>query len=524
MRKSVLSINCLLFCVVTLYAKPFSVASYNVQNLFDLYYQGSEYDAYIPKKRNNWNERTLEIKLNSIAEVLCELDADIVGLQEIENEAIFKRLIQRLERVGCGYRYGTITHKAGAPVQVALLSRFKILQTKELQVSPHPRVRNILEALIDTPGEPLRIFVNHWKSKARDGFESKRITYAKRLMRRINALDSTKPYIILGDLNSDYNAYLTLEKKLNDTNNITAINAILPTMMQGRLTCASDMIKAKTHLLYNPWIELPLKQRWSKKFYGKRGTPDHILLSPALFDSKGVDYVAKSFDVFRRAYLFTKKGYINAWQIKHGKHTGKGYSDHLPIIATFDAKPYDHTKNPPCIQPIKEVSIDALYTLEDGNTLYLLKDVAVILKRGSHGVIKQKGGRGIFVYGDARKLKEGYCYDLLVEGVETYKGLKEVTALYIKKEHGRCNINTMLWTQTELMIHPFRQNEVAKEIEGVYDGTHLHIGDKKIALYFKKARSKPPRGSLVKIKRAHLGFYNRPQIVIYRKEDIEVTQ
>ena len=203
-----LLIALLFVCVTALHAKPFRVASYNVQNLFDLHFSGSEYDAYIPKNRNNWNEHTLETKLNRIAEVLCELDADIVGLQEIENETILKRLMRRLERVGCGYHYGAITHKVGAPVQVALLSRFKILRTKELVVSPHPRVRNILEALVDTPGEPLRIFVNHWKSKAREGFESKRIAYAKRLMQRINVLEPTKPYIVLGDLNSDYNAYI----------------------------------------------------------------------------------------------------------------------------------------------------------------------------------------------------------------------------------------------------------------------------------------------------------------------------
>ena len=517
-------ISTLLICVTTLYAKPFSVASYNVQNLFDLHYQGSEYDAYIPKKKNNWNERTLEIKLNRIAEVLCELDADIVGLQEIENEAIFKRLMRRLQSVGCGYHYGTITYKTGAPIQVALLSRFKILRTKELEVGPHPRVRHILEALIDTPGEPLRIFVNHWKSKAREGFESKRIAYAKRLIQRINELDPTKPYIVLGDLNSDYNAYLTLEKRLDDTGGVTAINAILPTTTHGRLTCAHDMAKAKNHLLYSPWVELPLTQRWSKKFYGKRGTPDHILLSPALFDAKGIDYVAQSFRVFKRAYLFTRKGYINAWKVKHGKHTTKGYSDHLPIVATFNTKAYDHTKSPPCTGPIKEVSIDALYATENDDSFYLLKNVAVTLKRGSHAVIKQKGHRGIFVYGSAHELHEGRCYDLLAEGVKSYKGLREVTAVYVKKEHGSCNVNELLWTQNDLLRYPFRQNEVTKEIEGIYDGRYLHIGDKKIALYFKKGHLKPSPGSLIRIKRAHLGFYNKPQLVIYRKHDFKVVQ
>jgi predicted extracellular nuclease len=86
-----------------LYPKAFKVASYNVENLFDSTDNGTEYEAYRPG-RHNWTPRMVEIKLDRVAEVICDLDADVVALQEIENQAIFSRLKQRLARVGCPYR------------------------------------------------------------------------------------------------------------------------------------------------------------------------------------------------------------------------------------------------------------------------------------------------------------------------------------------------------------------------------------------------------------------------------------
>ncbi|KIM08523.1 MAG: hypothetical protein KU28_03795 [Sulfurovum sp. PC08-66] len=67
-----------------LLATEFKVASYNVENLFDLVNNGSEYDEYIPN-RNGWDKSALNKKLNNIAQVICDLNADTVALQEIEN-------------------------------------------------------------------------------------------------------------------------------------------------------------------------------------------------------------------------------------------------------------------------------------------------------------------------------------------------------------------------------------------------------------------------------------------------------
>jgi endonuclease/exonuclease/phosphatase family metal-dependent hydrolase len=119
----------LLLLPILLSATTFKVASYNVQNLFDDIRNGSEYDDYIPGK-HNWTSRMVDIKLNHTAEVLCDLDADIVALQEIENESILIRLQKRLKRVGCSYPYRAITRMKRTAIHMALLSRFPILDER----------------------------------------------------------------------------------------------------------------------------------------------------------------------------------------------------------------------------------------------------------------------------------------------------------------------------------------------------------------------------------------------------------
>jgi len=502
-----------------LFSMPFKVATYNVENLFDAHFQGTEYNAYIPGK-HNWNKRMSEIKLNHTAEVICDLDADILGLQEIENSLVFKALLKRLKRVGCEYRYSAITHKKGAAIQVALLSRFPITYKKELQVSYAPYTRNILEVEINIYGKPLTVFSNHWKSKSRKGYESKRIKYAKRLKKRILSMPENKEYIILGDLNSNYNAHLTLKERLDDSHGVTGITDVLKTIKDGKLIEEAEILRSGKASHYNLWQELPFKERWSHKFYGNKSTLDHILLPSSMFDAKGLDYVNNSFAVFKAPYLFSKKGYINSWQYKNGKHLGKGYSDHLPVYAFFDDKPYVADKNSHKTTKILNRNIEYLYTIDSLPQPVKLKDAVVVLKRGRYAVVKQRAeGRGIFLFGCVNGLKEGRKYDLLLQDISTYKGLKEITDLIKLKDNGTVDLNPF-YSSLKIM----KQNEVLREFDAIYTNRNLYINGNKIPVYFKNKRLTPKNGSKLKIHYAHLGYYKKLQLVIYSHKDFTVLE
>jgi len=388
-------------------------------------------------------------------------------------------------------------------------------------------VRNILEVQIEVQGEPLWIFVNHWKSRAYHGYESKRMKYAKVLKKRLDRMPTDHPYIVLGDFNTDNDAYFSLEKKIDDTQGKTGLHDVLGVAKNELLTTKSNMIEGFPGQHYSLWGDLHLPARWNTKFYGKKGTPDHIIVSSLLFDKKGIDYVNHSFKVFKKPYLFTKKGYINRWQYKNKKHRGKGYSDHLPIYAYFDTKPYvaDLTKKS-VSQKREVVNIDYLYSQEHLAYEVILKDVTVIWKHKKHALIKQsKEGRGIFLFSSAKALKIGQKYDLLVRAIKSYKGLKEVTHLRVLKERGLGNRLEYILTQEDLSKKiSHRQNEIFENLEGVYKNGHFTVEDRKFSIYFKKKNSKPKNGSKLKIHKALLGYYKQLQLVVYDPKDFTVLE
>ena len=259
----------LLFTFLYLDAKTFTVANYNVQNLFDLKRSGHEYIDYIPYTKARWNDKNYRIKLKNIARVIHDLKADVIALQEIESEEVLKELKEVLKDLGSKYTYHYIAKIKKTTVRTALLSKFPIKSKKEIIVNPKDGIRSILDLQISVDSHPFRIFINHWKSKR--GPESKRIPYGKALQKITKNLKPQTDYIIIGDLNSDYNELNTFKKsqKLNDTKGVTAINHFLNTAHQKTLNNFAYFKKSTAIAHYNLWMELPHKQRWSYLFRGK---------------------------------------------------------------------------------------------------------------------------------------------------------------------------------------------------------------------------------------------------------------
>ena len=284
---------------IFIYASSIKIASYNVENLFDMQKSGLEYPDYIPN-HHNWTEHIMQKKLNNISKVICEMDPDIIALQEVENDNILSKLQQKLERVGCKYRYRAITNSKNTPIHNALLSKIKIEKKRDLLIYRNSRHRSILEVDLDT-NPKLRIFVNHWSSKKAP--ESARLHYAKALKKRLDRLPHNTEYILIGDFNSNYNEYKTITKKLNDTDGTTGINHLLKTIIDDKMLQWSDIKNHPNHL-YNLWLELPKYERWNHNFYGKKETLDSIIIPHTLNNNQGWEYMSGTFNVFKPKYLF----------------------------------------------------------------------------------------------------------------------------------------------------------------------------------------------------------------------------
>ncbi|MFH1094026.1 MAG: helix-hairpin-helix domain-containing protein [Candidatus Omnitrophota bacterium] len=323
-------------------AKIFKIASYNLENLFDLVRNGTEYSEYIPNNPYGWNKQNFNIKLNNTAKVIKELAPDIIALQEIESEKALIGLKERLKEFDVDYPYFAIADSKPTAVKCALLSKFPITRKKEMKIG-NKSARNILMATVNIDNTHLILFINHWKSK--QGPESMRIAYAKALKKEIEKITTSTDFIILGDFNSNYNEYETFltSSKLNNTSGITGINHILKTVKNRQFVNESILMgENNSGYLYNLWLELDVNKRWSYDFLGENSSPDSIILGFALYDNKGISYVDNSFDRFNPDYLF-KGDEIYRWQRSergNGKHLGEGYSDHLPVFAYFSTEPF----------------------------------------------------------------------------------------------------------------------------------------------------------------------------------------
>lgn len=317
------------------------IATYNVENLFDMNDDGNEYEEYIPNTSWGWNGAMYRTKLQHTAHVIHDIGADIIGLEEIESETALKDLRAELSHQGLYYQHYAFSRSKNTSVSVALLSRYPIQSVTNHSVSANREFRDIMEVKLAIEGKSLRIFVNHWKSKS--GPESMRLLSAKVLKKRLSMLDPSEPFLLLGDFNSDYEEYRTFERsrRLNDTNGITGINHILQTIDSDENPITYNGLKTCNGYLYNLWYDLPPPERWSHQYRQSSEALDNIIISPSLADGKGIEYVRGSMQRFDAPYLF-QNGKIYRWQQsrKYPKHhLGEGYSDHLPIYALFTLNP-----------------------------------------------------------------------------------------------------------------------------------------------------------------------------------------
>ena len=501
--------------ITQLYSHEFKVASYNVENFFDLKYDKTEYKEFKPYSKT-WNQNSFNNKLKNISKTIKDLDADILALQEIESKIVLKAIIKKNPQ----YKYTSFFKNKNSAIGLALISKYKIISTKTIPVDKYDKFsRDILKVTLKIENKPLIIYVNHWRSKR--AAESKRIKYALALKSDLDK-EANKDYIILGDLNSNYNEYQTFkyDKKLNDTSGITGINQILNTTMNKNFVQKSEILNFDEIVHFNTWLELKNNKRYSSKFRNQNNTPDNILLSSHLFDNNNISYVNNSFKVFTPKYLFKNKK-IFRWN--KSKYTG--YSDHLPIYAYFSTKKQSFDFISSHKENKHNNMISYLYNVQDISN-YRLKNATVIYKNKNIAIIKQiKEDKAIMIYKPSNKLQLGYNYDLTVNAIDEFNGLKEIkktsniTKNFFNKEYKKfyLDADTIDLNNEELL------NNIVYNIQGIYKKRYLYFKNKKIRLYFKKGIKKPEDGAKISISSGHLSIYKSSmQIVLHREKDFKV--
>jgi len=286
----------------------------------------------------------------------------------------------------------------------------------------------------------------------------------------------------------------------------------------------------------NLWSELSSPNRWSHNFYGKKEAIDAILIPPTLLDEKNWEYKRGSFAVFRPKYLIGKYNRVNRWEYKRRRHTGKGYSDHLPIYATFyrvnsiisrvkslfisKPKSSNKTANYKHFKSLKSL----LDSFQRAKLTYpiILDSAKVIFKRGKVAVIQCSiDDRAIIIYGKNYGLREGREYQLKIFEMKYYKNIPEITDIEIVKEGKEIDTQTYIKEfSKELFQSKKYLYSIVKDLEGVYNDRYLHTKDIDIPIYFKKRVKRPHNKTYIKILRGQIGYYNgKFELIIYSSKD-----
>ncbi len=268
---------------------PVLVATWNVHRLFDTTCDsgscgGGAYEA-LP------SEAQFEARVASIALAIEGLGADVVALQEIENQASLDAVAAQL---GEAFTVAVLgEHGSPATVDVAVVARGGLVDVRTHRDEPLPLpgggtttfARELLEVHLDLDGQAVVVFAAHFRSKYDDD-PARRIAEATAARELVAATAAERP-----------EALVLLAGDLNDTPGSEALLAI-----------------EEGGLLDGLWDELPADEAWTWA-----GGPDQKHLLDHLVVGGGHGRY-----VFGSAVVLRDEG-AGTW----------GASDHAAVRASF---------------------------------------------------------------------------------------------------------------------------------------------------------------------------------------------
>ncbi|MGP1484548.1 MAG: endonuclease/exonuclease/phosphatase family protein [Campylobacter sp.] len=179
--------------ILSCFASELKIATYNVENLFDAQNNGNEYKDFVVGK-SKWNEFNAERKFNLIKNKIKEINADIIALQEIENEEILKRLMKE-----SGYKYFVFSKVENAAIGLGVLSKIRPIKSHKFRIS-NVKTRDIIR--VDFLLEDIKFSVFTLHFPARKNSLKQRILAFLALK---NAICDAKNLVVLGDFNTPLN-------------------------------------------------------------------------------------------------------------------------------------------------------------------------------------------------------------------------------------------------------------------------------------------------------------------------------
>ena len=291
-----------------------SIATYNAYCLFDSVGDGDEFTGF--RKSDGYSEAVYDERIRNLAILLGRyVDADVIILEEVESEIVLSDLIEAGLRKKGYFYYGLATTGEEA-ISVGFLSR---IEPNAVRMHSFGSERPILEISLTKAGERFSIFGVHLRSKLEESSRDIRYGQLRHLSSLIEAR-SDSFVIVAGDFNADPREEgEALSEYPESYSESTA------------LSVSADPGRVNADVLYAPLLDEETVQKAAGTYFfdGSWLIYDSILSTEDSVDGIGFELCA--IEIISRFEMLDILGRPLAFD----PSTGNGFSDHLPVVATF---------------------------------------------------------------------------------------------------------------------------------------------------------------------------------------------
>lgn len=311
-----------------LYGREFYIASWNVENLFDLEDDPNvELDEeFTPTAPKRWTAERLERKLNNLASIIKKMNngrgPDVLGLCEVENRNVVEMLIAKLAPLGRKYEIVHQDSPSDRGIDCALVydANFFGLADSRFHFVDADKTRDIVEAKLRHDGADLFLFVNHWPSRNND--QSQRIKAAGVARNRVDEIltaDANADIVLVGDFN-------------NEPDNVS---------IKDHLRAAASDFDLPPGSLFNTTAIIRQANKGTFVWDDEWELIDHVIISPGLLDDSAFRWVRGSSQRVEFPELFFHSRRPGAIARPSRSYTDNnfhraGYSDHLPVSCVLE--------------------------------------------------------------------------------------------------------------------------------------------------------------------------------------------
>ena len=331
----ILSVMALAATSVVAQDKPYMVAFWNFENLFDIYNDPETHDdEFTPEGIKKWNETKYQKKLYNLERVIFDMAAInkeypiVIGVSEIENRSVLEDLVSQPKLKGAKYRICHFDSPDARGVDVAFLYRadvFKLEGSDNIKLNvpelPNFRTRDLVVMWGTIEGEPFYFLVSHWPSRlgGKEASQFKRDACARQIREIKDSLLKENPatkVIVMGDFNDD------------------ATDASLVKVMGAK----GKLKELETGDFFNPYYQMLKAGLGTLAYQDSWNLFDNICVTENLVNGtygklrlmKGKKFYG---NIFTRPYMLQQEGQYKGYPLRTfvTNNFQNGFSDHFPV-------------------------------------------------------------------------------------------------------------------------------------------------------------------------------------------------